>query len=119
MKDKFRGLYVQADVPLYCAFCMPKAGSLRLFLLDCPYRKWQNTTKDSEFVRKYECPLPRFQIVAHCLKELLDKKAKKANPSRRYAADMFVCAAVGLRLRFGQHRKSLFYSHKPFIDNHL
>ncbi|MCJ7806161.1 MAG: hypothetical protein MUP57_01260 [Clostridia bacterium] len=48
---------------------------------------------------------------------------KKVNPSRRFptqfATDMHVYATVGLRLRFGQHHKSIFYSHKQFIDNRL
>jgi len=48
---------------------------------------------------------------------------KRVNPSQRFATasatDMLVWATVGLRLRFGQHHKSLFDKYKCFIDNGL
>jgi hypothetical protein len=45
------------------------------------------------------------------------------NPSQRFATafatDMRVWATVGLRLRFGQHHKSLIDKHKCFLNNSL
>lgn len=45
------------------------------------------------------------------------------NPSHRFATvfatDMHVWATVGLRLRLGQHHKSLFDKHKRFLEKHL
>jgi len=45
------------------------------------------------------------------------------NPNHRFATafatDLHVQASVTLRLRFGQHHKSLFDKNKPFIHKHL